>query len=329
MSRRQKLSKKIKSLLGRIGMRKLMAYLFFFVLSFAFWFIRAVQDTYTDNVTFKLVAPEIPADISLSEPIPETVTVTITDTGSAFLRYIWLQRAREIVLPIEFSEKRYGAVDIPAGQLEKLIYSQALSSSRIDRIVPASIGFSYTAKAKKQLPIKLSTKIEPEIGSILDSVSMSQTSAIVYGGKHLLDLLTEVETDTIVFSNVKDSTIFTVRLLSRNGITITPNEITLCAHTQKLVQKEFEVPIFMNNEELPFYVRTFPSFIRVTCFIPENMFKELSPKDIVVTIDKAELGGSRSGKADIIIQQKPFYVQMIQTDPTTVEYLLEEKEAQE
>ncbi|MDO4790117.1 MAG: hypothetical protein Q3998_04035 [Porphyromonas sp.] len=330
MSRRQKLSKKSTALLGRIGMRKLMAYLFFFVLSFALWFIRAVQDTYTENVTFKLIAPEVPADISLSEPIPETVTVTITDTGSAFLRYIWLQQVKEVSLPIVFSEDRYGSVDISSQMLEKLISSQALStSSRIERISPASITFSYTAKAKKQLPIRLSTRIEPEIGSILDSVSMSQVSAIVYGGKHILDLLKEVETDTITFTNVKDSTLLTVKLLSRRGITITPNEITLCAHTQKLVQKELEVPISVNDEEFPFYVRTFPSFVRVTCFIPENMFKHLSPRDIVITIDRDDLGSSKSGKVDIVIQEKPSYVEMIQTDPTVVEYLLEEKETRE
>lgn len=326
MARGYKVWKKLKKALGRINVRRLLVYTLFLVLALVFWFVRAFQDRYTVEIVYKISTPKIPADISLSEPFPEKIRVRVSDLGNTILGYMLTKGQKELELPLTFSEDRYGEISFSRDQLETLVQSTLLaSSSKIEKLVPSSINISYNPKAKKQLPITMATKISPEVGSIVDSIVMSHESVIAYGGKQVLDTLETILTDTLKFSNIKDSTLLNVKLLADEGIVLTPSEIILKVYTQKLVQKVMDIPIEVKDESFPYRILTFPSTIRVSCFIPSSHLEELQPEDVILTLDYSDLESSTNGKVGVVVQTRPDYVNIIQTDPSSVEFILEEK----
>lgn len=300
----------------------------FFLVSLLMWFFQTFQYTYFAVVSIPVEYDEIPTDIAVSEELPKSLEVEISDNGFSLLRYRLSKTLSPIVLPVQIGRQRQGTLDWSSEQIEgELVkkFSSASRSFKIRSVSPSHIHAEYSPKAKKEVLIHLTAQIIPSPGVILTGVSMEPDQTIVYGSKSELDSLTVIPTEAISLDSVTGSKSVRIALVPPPHTTLTPTYTTLHITTERLVQVSFTMPIDIPSVSPRYVLRSFPSSVQVTCVVPESKVPMISDQDLHVTLKAEAIEKTPRGSLKVIIDQYPDFVQIIQSDPSEVEYLLDPK----
>ncbi len=77
----------IKGFLLRILNKEFLIFMCFLVISFTFWFLSTLNDTYEKEVMVPIVLTDVPQDIVITEPLPDSMRVTLRDKGLNLFKY--------------------------------------------------------------------------------------------------------------------------------------------------------------------------------------------------------------------------------------------------
>lgn len=308
--------------------RGALLFVLFFFLSLILWLIQTFQYSYSVILKIPVEYDDIPSDIAITPPLPNHLEVEVRDNGFSLMNYRIGGSFSPIVLSPKIEASRQGQLywnpDIIQNEVEKKIGS-ASRTTKILAISPSKIYADYAPKAKREVPIHLMTQIITDPGYILKRISMNPEQTIVYGNKLEIDTLKVVSTDTITIRGIKESQKIKVKLNTLKNVVLLPEYTTLNIETEKLVQVSFSIPIDVPKLKGRYQLRTFPSYIQVVCVIPVSQKELLKSSDIHVTVQTKDIEHSAQGSLNVLIDEYPEYVQVIQPDPSQVEYLLEEK----
>ena len=306
--------------------RGALLFLAFFVIALLLWFFQAFRYNYSTVVNIPVEYDHIPRDIAVSDDLPTSLRVEIRDNGFALLNYRLKGVFTPIVLPVEINEDRVGHFGWNSRQIENEVVKKLNSSSRsfkIMSIYPSMISTDYSPKAKKEIPIEMAVHVIPVPGTIITDLKIDPETAIVYGSKAELDTLEIIPTDSITIDSILGDTNVKVRLRVPERTTLTPDFTVLHISTEQLSQVSFTLPLSIPEVKGKYLLRTFPTSVQVTCVIPNSRREDIKDSDIIVSVMADNIQSNPRGSLKVIVQKYPSYVQMIQTDPSEVEYLLE------
>lgn len=325
----RRLIKDYRKVLLFLRNRQTFLFALFFIISLVFWFLQTLQETYEDTIEIPVVIDKIPSDIAVSETLPEFISVKVRDNGFGLLNYAISNAIDPIVLPFVPDESRSGQFEWTTAQLENELISRLSINGKRSTVItfsPQFVRFSYSPKAKREVPIDFKGQIIPAVGSIITDVTLEPDKVIVYGNKTEIDTLEIVRTDTLTYDNISKSTVLKVPLVASKGVTLTPADVSLVIKVERLVQRTISVPVTSSYSSHVYTLRLFPSVVDVLCILPESRLKELLPSDISVQIEANEVSNiGAKGKLRLEISKYPDYVQVIQTELDQVEYILEER----
>ena len=184
----------------------------------------------------------------------------------------------------------------------------------------AKVYFNMDPMKSKLVPVELLSDIRPQRQYGVYGIPMLEPSSItVYGPEEIIDTLKCVQTKPLFKSNVSDSFTEMVPLnLWEGRIHTDVKSVRATVQVEKFTEADVMVPI--SQPEL-IRVRFFPEVVTVKCLVSIKDYSNLTPDLFRVEVDKSQLDELNS-LLDIQLTAWPQYVQVLNTTPEKVEYLI-------
>ena len=220
--------------------REFLVFLFFLCLSGIFWLSLTLNDTYEREFAIPVSVVDIPKNAVLTSEEVDTVKMTIRDKGIILVAYQYGEYLKRLRIPFKNYTRNNGSGFIPASELQKLVYQQLVSSSKIIATKPEKIEFFYNYGTNKKVPVRWSGRVIPEELYFISRVDYMPDSVTVYASDEKLDSINMVYTETLNYANFRDTLSITCNLAKMKGVKVVPDRVKINFFTDVLTEENIE-----------------------------------------------------------------------------------------
>ena len=304
--------------------RDFLVFLFFLGLSGIFWLSLTLNDTYEREFSIPVSVVDIPKNAVLTSDEVDTVKMTIRDKGIILVAYQYGDYLKRLRIPFKNYTRNNGSGSVPAAELQKLVYQQLVSSSKITACKPDKLEFFYNYGTNKKVPVRWSGRVIPEELYFISRVDYLPDSVTVYASDEKLDSINMVYTEMLNYANFRDTLTISCNLAKIKGVKIVPEKVKINFYTDVLTEENIEgVPIQGINLPDGKALRTFPAKVTVSFVTGVSLFRNLTPDDFTVVADYNEIKRHPSEKCRITLKNVPQGISRARLDVTLVDYLIE------
>lgn len=207
------------------------------LLAILLWFHVATEKVYQNQITLPVTQVDLPTDLVLVEPPPESVLVTVSSGGKALLRSDWKRRGAKM----QITDGRPGRFkqDIASDNVA-LIDAQGVTL--VDVVGPREFYFNCDRRGEKEVPVKSRVVILPDEGFALGNAdSLIPATVTITGPRAALTAVEAVETESERLEGVRNDFDVTVALVYPDiyNLSITPDSVTQYISLVPLKTREF------------------------------------------------------------------------------------------
>lgn len=308
--------------------KEVLIFVFFLILAGIFWLNLALNETYEKEFSIPVSVVGAPKNVVLTSSETDTVKVTIRDKGFTLLTYMYGDILKKINLNFRSYSKNNGTGSVSAQDLQKMVYQQLASGSRITSVKPEKLEFFYNYGAKKMVPVRWSGRVIPEELYFISRVEYSPDSITIYAPEEKLDSINMVYTEQLNYANFRDTLVATCELNKIKGVKTVPDRVKVTFFTDVLTEERIEgIPIQGINMPEGLVLRTFPAKVAVSFVTGVSTFRNLKREDFTVIADYNEIKRNSSEKCRIYLKEVPAGISRTRLETTSVDYLVE-KEAE-
>ena len=201
---------KIRKFLLSNKCKECLVFLFFVLVSFAFWMLQTLDDVYQTEFKVPLRLKNVPKEAVLTSELPNEVRVRVEDRGTVLLNYM-LGRT---FFPVSFDFNDYRDkgthVHISSAELLKKVAAQLNVSTHLISVRPDTLDFIYTMGKAKKVPVRLNGEVRAGLQYYVSHIGFVPDSVIAYAPQEVLDTLTAAYTERVDLENVADTCRFKV-----------------------------------------------------------------------------------------------------------------------
>ena len=326
MRRQNQIFKVVGNFLFSSLNKEFLIFLFFLLLSGAFWLMMALNETYEEELKVPVRLVGMPRNAVMTDEPADTVKVTVRDKGFTLVTYKYGHWFR----PLTFKFATYANEDqghgvILAADIIKQVQSQLYGSSKLLSVKPEKLDFYFTYGASKKVPIRFRGKISTSKSYYLAHTEFSPMMVTAYANKKVLDELKYVEIEPFNYRNLQDTIHQNVRLQKIRGVKLVPSTVRLSVYPDVLTEESIEVPVSAVNMPAGMVLRTFPSRVTVRFTIGASQFRMIRPEQFNVVVDYQTLAENPSDKCTLQLRSVPSSVSKAKLELDKVDYLLEQQ----
>ena len=317
----------IKEFLFTKTSKEFLIFLFFLALSGIFWLSLTLNETYEREFSVPVSVVGVPKNAVLTSDEVDTVRVTIRDKGIMLVFYKYGDALKHIELPFRNYTQNNGTGQIPASEIQKRIYQNLVSSSKITAIKPEKMEFFYNYGTKKQVPVRWSGRVIPEELYFISKVSYEPDSVTIYASQEKLDSINMVYTEQLNYANFRDTLIVDCNLAKLKGVKTVPDHTRIKFFTDVLTEERISnIPIVGINMPEGKVLRTFPAKTSVSFVAGVSVYRNLKPEDFTVIVDYDEIRRNPSEKCRVYLKNVPSGISRAKLETIMVDYLIESQE---
>ena len=319
---------KIRKFLLSNKCKECLVFLFFVLVSFAFWMLQTLDNVYQTEFKVPLRLKNVPKEAVLTSELPNEVRVRVEDRGTVLLNYM-LGRT---FFPVSFDFNDYRDkgthVHISSAELLKKVAAQLNVSTHLISVRPDTLDFIYTMGKAKKVPVRLNGEVRAGLQYYVSHIGFVPDSVIAYAPQEVLDTLTAAYTERVDLENVADTLHKRVSLQKLKGVKFVPAYNDLSVYVDMYSEKTVEVPIVGINFPANKVLRTFPSKVQVTFQVGLMHFKEISSEDFFIGVTYEDILKTNGDKLLLTLKSVPDYVSHARIIPASVDYLIEQTEGE-
>ncbi len=307
--------------------KELLIFSFFLGLSGIFWLSLTLNETYEKDFAVPVSVTNIPKNAVLTSDEVDTIRVTIRDKGIVLMAYKFGDALQHVQLPFRNYTHNNGAGIVPASEIQKHIYQNLVSSSKITSIKPEKLEFFYSFGSKKQVPVRWSGRVIPEELYFISRVSYEPDSITIYASEEKLDSISMVYTEQLNYVNFRDTLTIDCNLAKLRGVKTVPDHIRVKFYTDVLTEERItNIPIIGINMPEGKVLRTFPARTSVSFVAGVSVYRNLKPEDFSIIADYQEIRKNPSEKCHIYLKKVPKGISRARLETNMVDYLIESQE---
>lgn len=316
----------IRKFLFSSANREFLIFLFFLALSATFWLMMTLNETYEREFKIPVRVVGIPKDIVLTSDDTDTMKVTLRDKGLTLLGYTYGNVLKSVSVNFGAYAKNDAPCIISTSELQRLLYQQLPSSTKITSAKPDKMEFFYNHGIHKRVAVAWRGKVKPEALYFISHVNYSPDSVDVYAAKETLDSISVVYTEILNCQDFRDTLTVDCSLERHRGVKLVPDKVKVTFLTDVLTEESIaDIPIVGINMPVGKVLRTFPSKVTVRFVAGVNQYRKLSAKDFTVVVDYNEIRQHPSEKCTVRLKGMPQGISRPTLDATQVDYLIEEE----
>ena len=323
MRRQNQIFKVVGNFLFSSLNKEFLIFLFFLLLSGAFWLMMALNETYEEELKVPVRLVGMPRNAVMTDEPADTVKVTVRDKGFTLVTYKYGHWFRPLTFKFAtYANEDQGHGAIPAADIIKQVQSQLYGSSKLLSVKPEKLDFYFTYGASKKVPIRFRGKISTSKSYYLAHTEFSPMMVTAYANKKVLDELKYVEIEPFNYRNLQDTIHQNVRLQKIRGVKLVPSTVRLSVYPDVLTEESIEVPVSAVNMPAGMVLRTFPSRVTVRFTIGASQFRMIRPEQFNVVVDYQALAENPSDKCTLQLRSVPSSVSKANLELDKVDYLL-------
>lgn len=326
MRRQNQIFKVVGNFLFSSLNKEFLIFLFFLLLSGAFWLMMALNETYEEELKVPVRLVGMPRNAVMTDEPADTVKVTVRDKGFTLVTYKYGHWFRPLTFKFAtYANEDQGHGAIPAADIIKQVQSQLYGSSKLLSVKPEKLDFYFTYGASKKVPIRFRGKISTSKSYYLAHTEFLPMMVTAYANKKVLDELKYVEIEPFNYRNLQDTIHQNVRLQKIRGVKLVPSTVRLSVYPDVLTEESIEVPVSAVNMPAGMVLRTFPSRVTVRFTIGASQFRMIRPEQFNVVVDYQALAENPSDKCTLQLRSVPSSVSKAKLELDKVDYLLEQQ----
>lgn len=326
MRRQNQIFKVVGNFLFSSLNKEFLIFLFFLLLSGAFWLMMALNETYEEELKVPVRLVGMPRNAVMTDEPADTVKVIVRDKGFTLVTYKYGHWFRPLTFKFAtYANEDQGHGAIPAADIIKQVQSQLYGSSKLLSVKPEKLDFYFTYGASKKVPIRFRGKISTSKSYYLAHTEFSPMMVTAYANKKVLDELKYVEIEPFNYRNLQDTIHQNVRLQKIRGVKLVPSTVRLSVYPDVLTEESIEVPVSAVNMPVGMVLRTFPSRVTVRFTIGASQFRMIRPEQFNVVVDYQTLAENPSDKCTLQLRSVPSSVSKAMLELDKVDYLLEQQ----
>lgn len=311
---------------------ELLVFLFFLAVSFGFWLLQALNDTFDHEVQVSLRLTDIPSDVVLIDSLPEAVSVTVRDRGLTLARHNISNIFRRSSIDIDFTKYDKGADDaeiiISPYDLQRLLSRLFAASTHIQSFRPDTLRFAYNRGRSRTLPVKLSGAVHASQQNYIQSINVEPDSVHVFAPASVLDTMKAVYTEPFVLDELTEHTRRQTMLHRQKLMKFDPDAVNVVVSVGYYTEKTVQVSVIGLNFPAEKRLRTFPAQVAVTFRVESGRYHQITAEDFVLATTYEELlTNPEESKLPLHLKSTPEGVSDVRISPAEVDYLIEQVEA--
>ncbi len=279
---------KTKPFLRKFLSKDAALFVFFLFMAAAFWMLLTFNTQMTHDVPVKLKIKK-PNNVTLLQELPEVLTVTVKDRGTAFLNSYFHSNPSIEIDFARYLDEKSNSISITSSQLLNELRRAFRREATIMKISPDSIKVMYTTLPGKKVAVNWEDNVknittDRQFVVNPDDMRTTPDSVMIYAlDRSTLKMIDEVDIATIEVDNLTASLDKTVRIKPIPNVRIIPNKVKLHIPVEPLIMKQVVVPISVRNMPYGMNVLLFPPSIKVSFLLPQSKYK--SPVNLTVVAD--------------------------------------------
>lgn len=308
---------------GRIATKGVLLYLLFVAISAVFWcFITFNVDVQQEiEVNFEIVNK--PSNVTYITEPPKTITMTVRDKGSWFVRY-WITTQSLIKVDFKkYSNDNSGLITLTSRQLIDEIRKTVGRNITVLSVFPENVSVKYTDLEGKKVPIRFDLDIEANLKYAIGKYEASADSVLVYADNETLSQISEVYTYHTQMVNLTDTLRRSVTIQPCVGAKIVPSSVKIMVPVERLIQKHQQVSIQVRNVPDKQSLIVFPSSVEVSYLVPQSQYKNTISSISVVADYYSIDWASKSGKVAVFVADYPPVCRNVELAVDSVDFIVE------
>lgn len=319
-----KVWKVLRTFLFSKANKEVLIFLFFLALAGIFWLNLTLNDTYEKEFAIPVSIIGVPKNAVLTSDETDTVKMVIRDKGLTLLTYLYGDPIKKLNVSFRTYSKNNGTGFVSSQDLQKMVYQQLASGSKIISVKPERLEFFYNYGAKKQVPVRWSGRVIPEELYFISRVEYSPDSVTIYVSEEKLDSITVVYTEQLNYANFRDTLVANCELNKIKGVKMVPDHVKVSFFTDVLTEEKIEgIPVIGINMPQGLVLRTFPAKVAVSFVTGVSTFRGLKKEDFTVIVDYNEIKRNPSERCHLYLKEVPEGISRAKLETNTVDYLIE------
>ena len=313
----------MRNCLSNIWNKQFLIFLFFLLLSSAFWIFQALNEVYEHEFKIRVELVNVPkGTVITTDNVPE-IEMTLRDRGVTLLNYQYGFNFKPIHIDYNTYANPSGHVRILTHDLLKQASIQMASSTQILSTKPDTIEYYYNHGLHKRVPVIIEGEVKAETGYMLSGSKLSHDSVTIYAPSSLLEKINAAYVKLDYLKSLNESSSMKLKIQPVRGVKFIPNEVSYKVFVDRLVEKKIKVNIqpvgFPENTAL----LPIPLETEVIFQIGMNLYRDISADDFSVIAHYDDMPKDGGIHYPLRLTKMPKAASRPRLSPNKVEYLIE------
>ena len=317
---------RLKKILSRLAAaiksqqgRDFMLYLLFCFVAFIFWVFLSLDNEVQRDFDIPYELTDVPDSVMVIVNPPSAISVSVKGKDSQLLRYKWGGLSP---LKSKWTDLAHDDVFfVTRERLETRVREYFGQAVTVLSVRPDSIKLPYTTSPGVKVKLDVVADLEPALQYIISGpVTVSTDSVKLYSIGDLPHSLRQVSTETLVRTELTDTSTFEVKIRPIVGVRIVPDRVKVTVPVEPLIARKRKINLTALNVPHGEHLVMFPSWIEISYLVAMSQYNSESPVKATVDYNDVRLPGN---KIPVSITGVPSIYHNLSFTPDSVEYIIE------
>lgn len=309
--------------------RRVVAYLICVGIATGFWFLNALNKTYTVKMTVPVSYINLPNNKTLENQLPGKFDLTIKSHGFNILRH----QVSFLFVPFEFNvneitngrmmESRTNSYAFPTRQFLGDLSNQFSSEMDVVGMSPDTLYFKFGKMRQKLVKVKPMVQVNLEKQyQISGPIKTFPDSVLVSGPQSIINTIDYVMTDSEKFDAVDQPISAEVELEKIKEVFMDVQRVVVNIPVEEYTEAQFTVSVAVKDPSPNVNIKLFPQTVKVTFQVGLTSFPKIHPEDFKLFVTYSDISEGKQ-RLKVTAESIPENLYDLKITPEEIEYLIQ------
>jgi hypothetical protein len=301
---------------------KLSAFVVCLLISGFLWISHTLNRSYSYSLYIPVKFVNLPANKTLLSELPTSLRFDVRTSGLKLLFALLNRPFEEITIDFNSlkGDNKSQTYAISSGNID--IKSCTKVDVDVKKISPDTLYFAAKRGLNKNVPVKPVVYASADKGFITERPLISPSYITINGDSASLAGIDSISTVPLYLNQLTGNYVGKLLLVSpSDNVYLSLNEVNVSIQTDKLLEKEIEVPVTAVNCRDNCTPKLFPSKVKIRFSSAGNDFKDIDQKSFKAVVDFGRQKKD-SNKLPVELSTLPTGAHILSIEPQEVEFLI-------
>jgi hypothetical protein len=301
---------------------KIPAFILCLIISAFLWISHRLNQTYSYSIAIPVKFANLPANKILLNALPSTLRFDIKTSGLKLFFVLLNKPFREVVIDFNTlkANNKQQAYAISSGNVN--LKSSIKFDVDVKKISPDTLYFTNKKGISKNVPVRPVLYVNADRGHILSKPQINPAYITITGDSASVMSVDSISTMPLYLNQVNQNYSGKLILIRPSeNIFLNLSEINITIQTDKILQKEIEVPVSLVNVPANTVMRIFPKKVKIKYSSGASDFDDISESDFKASVNYNKISKG-SNKLQVELNMQPTQAHVLSIEPSETEYLI-------